>query len=1334
MFGRLSLAIACVLVCGVCFASAPTNVTVTLTGPDEGWAGSPLSYSADVQYDLDQDTEEEVDEDQASVHTEWSWSYSPASCETPPAEHSSETFKFSEDDAPGEYTITATCEVVVEYADGTSHSSSGSDSIDVKIKLYVNVSLSASKAAICAGAQSSAPHQCTITATATDRNGDPMSGRSISFSIDDPEHETYVNSAASFSPGSATTDQDGHATTTLTSSDKQCTLVVKAQDSESEDDATTSVGVSIPSCTSDPSSAEEEAGTPVALQATLAFGGDAVPGHSVNWEATSVTLADGTAGQTGANSSDQTDANGVANTSFSHTPAAWVTLTVSDTSCYDSDENRPTIGSVSLTFFELDHLVVYSAYKCDDNGNWAAGIQNEPANVVIRAILRPAVYDVDIDDPWTGGTAGPDDLTRYVSKQTAASTSVSCEIGGVSDSVTIYICQVTGLSVYAGGSEANGCAVTTVEPSGNSYIVLQAAISPTPPTIPGALLWWSGASRDQTVPTRAGVSRQYATSRAVTCAVGDSSVTMWVYVLDFDVRVPGVGDDVEDDTPAELYVNSDDDNGNSQDDRSDSPVSGEDDLYEVVVTIEPEGAPAGTLDLEWYSTGEQPYSDDIALWEDRNKTDEADTSYTVGSGAPDSVWVEGLVVSTNEGDEHLKITYSWGSAELSDTVHFTVLPRGGISGSSGATLKLYSNESLTTEASSPAAGILYPVLEVTVGEGERLSSTTAPLILRDDWRHYFTGTEVALGLDDALSPDGGWKKWDPVEEEWATDSGPVGSDNKDGSEPLRYRAILAEWNTMQQPLGNNGDHSVFLGKEVDDEWEVAHLEFEEWEVGTGWTNAYEIEPEPISIATSNLCITDCTASNGTIDYFKWDPDGDASLAQPHITFTIVDPDPHKYTVVVRYRETMGEGTWNWDTGGWSWYKADVQDDLTVDLNLTSPGYDQECLNADDNPWGTYTYDLLVMEYDGPTPAWVQANAIDWQFLKRYRDGYHLWVPENLPSPHGDEPGHEVWTDVPENGDAGLRGFYCLESDWGAQEAQVSRGNDAQIVIVDPELEERSNTSGPAAVETLGADYGTEDADSDGELDGLPLYTYQDSDPAGTWRGIFMANDNGGVHSPKWRTHEPVRMLTANQYATRKQFDVWHNTHSNWAFDDTYLNKDWVKRWLLRAHGIPYRWIDNNASIDVQVVGGNVFSYLTDQQKACTYEHCTVFSFVDRDVLQLPMMKRDSYGGTQEHHGTPSSPDVAFVQKNVWDAWCQGKSRPELFAFFTHIYFHELGHALHLSDEGSDQDPPEGDDSLCIMRWAPEFPRWSQSWGDDDPWQPHVEQHRSTAIKHLGGRP
>jgi hypothetical protein len=35
----------------------------------------------------------------------------------------------------------------------------------------------------------------------------------------------------------------------------------------------------------------------------------------------------------------------------------------------------------------------------------------------------------------------------------------------------------------------------------------------------------------------------------------------------------------------------------------------------------------------------------------------------------------------------------------------------------------------------------------------------------------------------------------------------------------------------------------------------------------------------------------------------------------------------------------------------------------------------------------------------------------------------------------------------------------------------------------------------------------------------------------------MANDNGGIHSPKWRTHEPVRMLTANQ-VKKPRFSVY----------------------------------------------------------------------------------------------------------------------------------------------------------------------------------------------------
>jgi hypothetical protein len=55
--------------------------------------------------------------------------------------------------------------------------------------------------------------------------------------------------------------------------------------------------------------------------------------------------------------------------------------------------------------------------------------------------------------------------------------------------------------------------------------------------------------------------------------------------------------------------------------------------------------------------------------------------------------------------------------------------------------------------------------------------------------------------------------------------------------------------------------------------------------------------------------------------------------------------------------------------------------------------------------------LIVLEFEDDVPQnsndWTQANVLDWNFLKRYRDGYHLWVPENLPPPDDEEPGHHA---------------------------------------------------------------------------------------------------------------------------------------------------------------------------------------------------------------------------------------------------------------------------------------------------------------------------------------
>jgi len=205
----------------------------------------------------------------------------------------------------------------------------------------------------------------------------------------------------------------------------------------------------------------------------------------------------------------------------------------------------------------------------------------------------------------------------------------------------------------------------------------------------------------------------------------------------------------------------------------------------------------------------------------------------------------------------------------------------------------------------------------------------------------------------------------------------------------------------------------------------------------------------------------------------------------------------------------------------------VQDDLTVDLNLTTPGYDQECLNGDDNPWGTYTYDLLVMEYDGATPAWVQADAIDWQFLKRYRDGYHLWVPENLPSPHDDEPGHKVWIHPQDGGPTEHRAYLRLHSEDSINADMV------EIVTIDPELREMGSVPGPTGVDI-----------THGAFDGLLCYSLPSDSAPGRWRTLFTARDAAGHHSGAWRPHSNVPMLVANGKTIYDQMWRYEGPDSN----------------------------------------------------------------------------------------------------------------------------------------------------------------------------------------------
>ncbi len=537
------------------------------------------------------------------------------------------------------------------------------------------------------------------------------------------------------------------------------------------------------------------------------------------------------------------------------------------------------------------------------------------------------------------------------------------------------------------------------------------------------------------------------------------------------------------------------------------------------------------------------------------------------------------------------------------------------------------------EISGTVGGTVYPVLYVTIGAGERCATGSVTLRIADEYPGYWAGTEAYTDTSISLSSASGWQVYNGTS--WvAAQSGPSGTDNKEGATPLRYRYVVTGgWLTHKTPFGNNGPHSVST---------TSQIEFEEWVVGDGWTNEYPCGPAATSVTTENLWISSCTASNGTIDYFKYDPDGGPELAHPHLQFTISDADPHKYCCIIRFRETIGEGTWNWDSG-WSSMRYEPQDAtaLTMDIDLTVPDSEGHCLNENDHKWGTYTYDFLVLEYTGASPVWIQDNAHDWNFLKRYREGYYLWVPKDLPSPHGDKPGHDVWTETPESGDTQFRGYYCLESEWAsAEEAQVPRGDDVCVIVVDPELNERASKTGPSVPETLGANYGTVDSDQDDLMDGLLLYTFQDSDPAGTWRGIFTAADNGGLCSPEWRSHTPLRMITANQTVEPAGFyyiicsvdagDIWHE--SVWW--------DWVRSGM-KLTGVASKAWQGRLRFETGIAGGcSIFpADLPWYQRRVSFHVTTLGKTSEWTGEHVPAHTRHDKPGA---NGTVEKPDRSVV--------------------------------------------------------------------------------------------
>jgi len=425
---------------------------------------------------------------------------------------------------------------------------------------------------------------------------------------------------------------------------------------------------------------------------------------------------------------------------------------------------------------------------------------------------------------WTGGEAVEGSpLQRTLSTDTIGLYPVTAQFGMDSETVNILVVRVSAITLDAMGTSAYFAtannAVIRVDPENTTGTTIRARLEPWwswEDPIPEQLLRWepnfggpvNGHPEARNVPIDKPARHQ------VHCYCGSSSAWVIVWVVDIELSV---GSD-------EIYVNSDDDNENNVDDRTESPVTGENDMTYVHTAVVPDGAP---VTISSVITLTPSYG--LALWEDPDK---AYPSPGVWDHAtPGDQWVEGTQVSTVAGDRTITMTCQlntsgvywqynpynwsqWGSWQpwgdwawtFTKEVHLTVLPRPG---RSEAYLKLYSianpgnDEQYQLEGEGPFGGTLYPALYVTIGAGERIKQGLTGTIVRihDDYAGYAEGTTVNSDQTVSLTDADGWQFWNGTAWVQATVA-PASTDNKNGTFPLKYRRLLGAWSTIRMPANN----------------------------------------------------------------------------------------------------------------------------------------------------------------------------------------------------------------------------------------------------------------------------------------------------------------------------------------------------------------------------------------------------------------------------------------------------------------------------------------------------------------------------------------------------
>lgn len=426
------------------------------------------------------------------------------------------------------------------------------------------------------------------------------------------------------------------------------------------------------------------------------------------------------------------------------------------------------------------------------------------------------------------------------------------------------------------------------------------------------------------------------------------------------------------------------------------------------------------------------------------------------------------------------------------------------------------------DASSGAAGgDLHYGLEVQVGPWQQLDPTMQNVTFRlqendavthpnDAERHI----EVTMPLDNNY----GWQVWTGTAWAWSSSSpqAPNASDTI-----KRYRRLM-NWPTTRPFSGNNegggvvsqsgltlpghnGAHTLILLKV--NGAPATQLTFDP--VGDGNAPDYKRTVANKGINVQNLTITGVKTSNGTADYFKFDPAStDTSLLQPTVTFAISDAgDPHRYRWRVRARST-DKATWgdNFSEGFLITGETDGPGVVLARFNdSTADNQDQD---APLTEWGTYTFDVSVDEID------ANGNVVG-DVTQSYRSPY-LYIPYTMPGQIDPATGaalsgHYLSIGTDANGNEPTQIGYYLRDDARAGTTGAA-ASDLKVQLLPPSLGSAIATASPD--KTLNTAF----------LD-KPLYTFvAGSREEGTYISVMTGADN---HAVEYRDHQNHRMLAKN---------------------------------------------------------------------------------------------------------------------------------------------------------------------------------------------------------------